>query len=160
MSNVMSPRQMFSSPSTPGGSSRSRRRKRLRETVQHLAQDDSSSSLPVAPPARYTHAHQYVEIIMIWLGIAYQQAYAYSPSPINFHVKLTNVYRHVQINTLGEHWVPKGLMWHGSSAYWKSSLRCWSWTSTLQWPSYCCPKCFMHILHQYFQDVVYPHTHL
>ncbi|KAK4293207.1 hypothetical protein Pmani_034076 [Petrolisthes manimaculis] len=51
MSNVMSPRQMFSSPSTPGGSSRSRRRKRLRETVQHLAQDDSSSTLTSAPPA-------------------------------------------------------------------------------------------------------------
>ncbi|KAK7066443.1 Protein T2, partial [Halocaridina rubra] len=48
-SNFLSPRQMFSSPSTPG--SRSRRRKRLRETVQHLAQDDSSSALPVAPPA-------------------------------------------------------------------------------------------------------------
>ncbi|XP_050719779.1 protein ECT2-like isoform X6 [Eriocheir sinensis] len=46
-SNLLSPRQMFSSPSTPG--SRSRRRKRLRETVQHLAQDDSSSGLPSAP---------------------------------------------------------------------------------------------------------------
>ncbi|KAK8742664.1 hypothetical protein OTU49_001613 [Cherax quadricarinatus] len=49
ISNIMSPRQMFSSPNTPG--SRSRRRKRLRETVQHLAQDDSPSTLPSAPPA-------------------------------------------------------------------------------------------------------------
>nr|XP_045600854.1 protein ECT2-like isoform X3 [Procambarus clarkii] len=49
LSTLMSPRQMFSSPSTPG--SRSRRRKRLRETVQHLAQDDSPSTLPSAPPA-------------------------------------------------------------------------------------------------------------
>ncbi|KAG0717993.1 Protein ECT2 [Chionoecetes opilio] len=46
-STMLSPRPMFSSPSTPG--SRSRRRKRLRETVQHLAQDDSSSALPSAP---------------------------------------------------------------------------------------------------------------
>ncbi|XP_071524392.1 protein ECT2-like [Panulirus ornatus] len=51
LSNLVSPRHMFSSPSTPG--SRSRRRKRLRETVQHLAQDDSASTLPSAPPARY-----------------------------------------------------------------------------------------------------------
>ncbi|XP_050719774.1 protein ECT2-like isoform X2 [Eriocheir sinensis] len=49
-SNLLSPRQMFSSPSTPG--SRSRRRKRLRETVQHLAQDDSSSGLPSAPASK------------------------------------------------------------------------------------------------------------
>lgn len=49
LSNLVSPRHMFSSPSTPG--SRSRRRKRLRETVQHLAQDDSASTLPSAPPA-------------------------------------------------------------------------------------------------------------
>ncbi|XP_042228864.1 protein ECT2-like isoform X2 [Homarus americanus] len=49
ISNILSPRQMFSSPNTPG--SRSRRRKRLRETVQHLAQDDSPSTLPSAPPA-------------------------------------------------------------------------------------------------------------
>ncbi|XP_047485177.1 protein ECT2-like isoform X4 [Penaeus chinensis] len=48
-SSVLSPRQMFVSPSTPG--SRSRRRKRLRETVQQLAQDDSPSTLPSAPPA-------------------------------------------------------------------------------------------------------------
>ncbi|XP_042873803.1 protein ECT2-like isoform X6 [Penaeus japonicus] len=51
-SSVLSPRQMFVSPSTPG--SRSRRRKRLRETVQQLAQDDSPSTLPSAPPARYS----------------------------------------------------------------------------------------------------------
>ncbi|XP_063843442.1 protein ECT2-like isoform X4 [Scylla paramamosain] len=48
--SMLSPRQMFSSPSTPG--SRSRRRKRLRETVQHLAQDDSSSALPSAPASK------------------------------------------------------------------------------------------------------------
>lgn len=56
---------MFS-PSTPGGS-RSRRRKRLRETVQHLAQDDSSSGLTSAP-ARYCHSScQFTVLIIILL---------------------------------------------------------------------------------------------
>ncbi|XP_064092134.1 protein ECT2-like [Macrobrachium nipponense] len=47
--NFLSPLQRYSSPNTPG--SRSRRRKRVRETVQQLAQDDSSSALASAPPA-------------------------------------------------------------------------------------------------------------
>ncbi|XP_076033603.1 protein ECT2-like isoform X2 [Oratosquilla oratoria] len=49
VSSVLSPKSMVFSPSTPG--SRSRRRKRLRETVQQLAQDDSPSTLQAALPA-------------------------------------------------------------------------------------------------------------
>ena len=49
-SSMMSPKGMVFSPGTPG--SRSRRRKRLRETVQLLAHDGSPSLLPSAPPAR------------------------------------------------------------------------------------------------------------